>query len=121
MTIQRDRARALAFAVATWTAFAAGPARAGDAGVCTILRDGNKIDEQACQIASSGNSRIFTWPSSSRTMLSESLRGVIAQVLCKKKGGGRVAAGPRGAADCRRSLRPRRQAGPAGRRRRRAR
>ncbi len=27
-----------------------------------------------------------------RTMLSESLRGVIAQVLCKKKGGGRVAA-----------------------------
>ena len=26
-----------------------------------------------------------------RTMLSESLRGVIAQVLCKKKGGGRVA------------------------------
>jgi twitching motility protein PilT len=27
-----------------------------------------------------------------RTMLSESLRGVIAQILCKKKGGGRVAA-----------------------------
>jgi twitching motility protein PilT len=27
-----------------------------------------------------------------RTMLSESLRGVISQVLCKKKGGGRVAA-----------------------------
>ncbi len=27
-----------------------------------------------------------------RTMLSESLRGVIAQVLCKKKGGGRIAA-----------------------------
>jgi twitching motility protein PilT len=27
-----------------------------------------------------------------RTMLSESLKGVIAQVLCKKKGGGRVAA-----------------------------
>ena len=27
-----------------------------------------------------------------RTMLAESLRGVIAQVLCKKKGGGRVAA-----------------------------
>jgi twitching motility protein PilT len=27
-----------------------------------------------------------------RVMLSESLRGVIAQVLCKKKGGGRVAA-----------------------------
>ena len=27
-----------------------------------------------------------------RTMLSESIRGVIAQVLCKKKGGGRVAA-----------------------------
>ncbi len=27
-----------------------------------------------------------------RTMLSESLRGVIAQVLCKRKGGGRVAA-----------------------------
>ncbi|AKF07816.1 PilT/PilU family type 4a pilus ATPase [Sandaracinus amylolyticus] len=27
-----------------------------------------------------------------RTMLSESLRGVIAQMLCKKKGGGRVAA-----------------------------
>ena len=27
-----------------------------------------------------------------RTMLSESLRGVIPQVLCKKKGGGRVAA-----------------------------
>ena len=27
-----------------------------------------------------------------RTMLSESLRGVIAQVLCKTKGGGRVAA-----------------------------
>ncbi len=27
-----------------------------------------------------------------RTMLSESLQGVIAQVLCKKKGGGRVAA-----------------------------
>jgi twitching motility protein PilT len=27
-----------------------------------------------------------------RTMLSESLRGVIAQVLCRKKGGGRVAA-----------------------------
>jgi len=27
-----------------------------------------------------------------RTMLSEALRGVIAQVLCKKKGGGRVAA-----------------------------
>ncbi|MCA9606439.1 MAG: Flp pilus assembly complex ATPase component TadA, partial [Myxococcales bacterium] len=26
-----------------------------------------------------------------RTMLSESLRGVIAQVLCKRKGGGRVA------------------------------
>ncbi|MBK7584084.1 MAG: type IV pilus twitching motility protein PilT [Myxococcales bacterium] len=27
-----------------------------------------------------------------RTMLSESLRGVIAQILCKKKGGGRIAA-----------------------------